>query len=95
MNGRRIQQQHYIVINWAQHLNSFIRHADIVKMANITMLSSLAGNSPDGDFKNALFHAFYLFSNNCHGTALDVYTSVKNTVMMYLKRYLILMSLLC
>src|SRR5581483_4418548 len=25
----------------AQHLNSFIRHADIVKMANITMLSSL------------------------------------------------------
>jgi alpha-L-arabinofuranosidase len=59
----------------AQHLNSFIRHADIVKMANITMLSSLVGNSPDGDTKNALFHAFYLFSNNCHGTALDVYTS--------------------
>src|SRR5665647_948134 len=59
----------------AQHLNSFIRHADIVKMANVTMLSNLVGNSPDGDFKNSLFHAFYLFSNNCHGTALDVYTS--------------------
>lgn len=58
-----------------QHLNSFIRHADIVKMANITMLSSLAGYSPDGDYKNALFHAFYLYSNNCHGTSLDVYTS--------------------
>jgi alpha-N-arabinofuranosidase len=58
-----------------QHLNSFIRHADIVKMANITMLSSLAGYSPDGDFKNALFHAFYLYSNNCHGTSLDVLTS--------------------
>ncbi|SPE62754.1 Alpha-L-arabinofuranosidase C-terminal domain family [Verrucomicrobia bacterium] len=57
----------------AQHLNSFIRHADIVKMANITMLSSLVGNSPDGDFKNALYQAFYLYSNNSRGTALDVY----------------------
>ena len=58
----------------AQHLNSFIRHADIVKMANITMLSSLVGNSPDGDFKNALFQSFYLYSINCHGTSLDVYS---------------------
>ncbi|HUZ08204.1 MAG TPA: alpha-L-arabinofuranosidase C-terminal domain-containing protein, partial [Candidatus Paceibacterota bacterium] len=57
----------------AQHLNSFIRHADIVKMANITMLSSLVGNSPDGDYKNALYQAFYLYSNNARGTALDVY----------------------
>jgi alpha-N-arabinofuranosidase len=59
----------------AQHLNSFIRHADIVKMANITMLSSLAGNSPDGDFRNALFQPFYLYSNYCHGTSLNVFTS--------------------
>ncbi|MGA2852635.1 MAG: alpha-L-arabinofuranosidase C-terminal domain-containing protein [Verrucomicrobiota bacterium] len=57
----------------AQHLNSFIRHADVVKMANITMLSSLVGNSPDGDFKNTLYQAFYLYSNNARGTALDVY----------------------
>jgi alpha-N-arabinofuranosidase len=57
----------------AQHLNSFIRHADIVKMANITMLSSLVGNSPEGDFKNALYQAFYLYSNNSHGASLDVY----------------------
>ena len=56
----------------AQHLNSFIRHADIVKMANITMLSSLVGTSPDGDYKNALYQAFYLYSNNARGTALDV-----------------------
>ena len=59
----------------AQHLNSFIRNADIVKMANITMLSSLVGNSPDGDFKNSIFQPFYLYSNNCHGTSLDVYTN--------------------
>jgi alpha-L-arabinofuranosidase len=58
----------------AQHLNSFIRHADIVKMANITMLSSLVGSSPEGDFRNALFQTFYLYSNKCRGTSLDVYT---------------------
>ncbi len=38
----------------AQHLNSFIRHADIVKMANITILSSLVGTSPEGDFHRFL-----------------------------------------
>lgn len=59
----------------AQHLNSFLRHADIVKMANLTMLSSLVGTSPDGDYKNALYNAFYLYSNNCTGTSLDVYTN--------------------
>jgi alpha-N-arabinofuranosidase len=59
----------------AQHLNSFIRHADIVRMANITMLSSLVGNSADGDFRNALYHPFYLYSNNAQGTSLDVYVS--------------------
>jgi alpha-N-arabinofuranosidase len=59
----------------AQHLNSFIRHADIVKMANLTFLTSLAGSSPDGDFKNTLFYPFYLYSQNCQGVALDVYTN--------------------
>jgi len=57
----------------AQHLNSFIRHADIVKMANLTFLTSLVGSSPEGDFKNTLFYPFYLYSQNCQGTALDVY----------------------
>jgi alpha-N-arabinofuranosidase len=59
----------------ALHLNSFIRHADIVKMANLTMITSLAGNSPDGDYKNTLFYPFYLYSHNCHGTSLDVFTN--------------------
>jgi alpha-N-arabinofuranosidase len=59
----------------AQHLNSFIRHADIVKMANLTFLTSLAGSSPDGDFKNTLFYPFYLYSQNCQGTSLDVFTN--------------------
>jgi alpha-N-arabinofuranosidase len=59
----------------AQHLNSFIRHADIVKMANITFLTSLVGSSPDGDYRNTLFYPFYLYSNNCLGTSLDVFTN--------------------
>ena len=59
----------------AQHLNSFIRHADIVKMANLTFLTSLVGSSPDGDFKNTLFYPFYLYSHNCLGTSLDVFTN--------------------
>ena len=59
----------------AQHLNSFIRHADIVRMANMTMLSNLVGHSPEGVYKNATFKAFWLYSNNCFGTSLDVSTS--------------------
>ena len=62
----------------AQHLNSFIRHADIVKMANLTFLTGLVGSSPDGDFKNTLFYPFYLYSQNCLGTSLDVYTKCEN-----------------
>ncbi len=58
----------------AQHLNSFIRHADIVKMANLTFLSSLVGLTPEGDYKNTLYYPFYLYSNNCRGISLDVYT---------------------
>ncbi len=58
----------------AQHLNSFIRHADVVKMANITMITTLVGNSPEGDFKNSVFHTFSLYSHNALGTALDVKT---------------------
>jgi alpha-N-arabinofuranosidase len=42
-------------------------------MANITMLSSLVGLSPEGDFKNALYQSFYLYSKNSRGIALDVH----------------------
>jgi alpha-L-arabinofuranosidase len=59
----------------ALHLNSFIRHADVVKMANLTFLTGLVGSSPDGDFKNTLFYPFYLYSQNCLGTSLDVFVN--------------------
>ena len=52
----------------AQHLNAFLRHADIVKMANVTMITSLVGNDPEGHFKNALFHTFSLYSNQALGS---------------------------
>ncbi len=58
----------------AQHLNSFIRHADIVKMANLTMITSLVGNNLEGDFKNSNFYTFELYSKNAVGTSLDAYT---------------------
>jgi alpha-N-arabinofuranosidase len=58
----------------AQYFNSFIRHADVVKMANYTMFTSLLGNDKvKGTFKTPLFHTFKLFSNNCLGNSVDAY----------------------
>lgn len=60
----------------AMYLNSFIRHADIVKMANYTlMISLLARDREKGTFKTPLFHTFKLFSNNCRGTSVDAWVS--------------------
>jgi alpha-N-arabinofuranosidase len=58
----------------AQCFNSFIRHADIVKMSNFTMLTSLLGSDRDkGTFKTPLFYIFKTFSNNCLGKSVDTY----------------------
>jgi alpha-L-arabinofuranosidase len=60
----------------AQSLNSFIRHADVVKMANFTMMTSLLSSDPaKGTFKSPLFYTFKLFSNNCLGNAIDTYVA--------------------
>jgi len=62
------------VLPVAQSLNSFIRHADVVKMANFTALTSLLSSEPNkGTYKSPLFHAFKLFSGNCLGTSVDTY----------------------
>jgi len=62
------------VLPIAQCFNSFIRHADIVKMSNFTMLTSLLGNDPGkGTYKTPLFYIFKAFSNNCRGNAIDTY----------------------
>jgi alpha-N-arabinofuranosidase len=62
------------VLPVAQCFNSFIRHADMVKMANFTLLTSLlAGDREKGTFRTPLFHTFKLFSNNCRGNSIDTY----------------------
>jgi alpha-L-arabinofuranosidase len=62
------------VLPIAQCFNSFIRHANIVKMANFTMLTSLLGNeNGKGTFKTPLFYIFKSFSNNCIGNSIDTY----------------------
>ncbi|HTR82460.1 MAG TPA: alpha-L-arabinofuranosidase C-terminal domain-containing protein, partial [Bacteroidota bacterium] len=62
------------VLPIAQCFNSFIRHADIVKMSNFTMLTSLLSVDPEkGSFKTPLFYTFKLFSNNCRGNSVDTY----------------------
>ena len=68
--GRNFQS----VLPIAQCLNSFIRHSDIVKMANFTMMTSLLSIDKDKrSFKSPLFYAFKLFSNNCRGNSVDTY----------------------
>jgi alpha-L-arabinofuranosidase len=62
------------VLPVAQCLNSFLRHADVVKMANFTMATSLLSTDREkGSFKAPLFYTFKLFSNNCLGTSIDTY----------------------
>ncbi len=79
------------VLPVAQCLNSFIRHANVVKMANFTMLTSLlSSDAKKGTFKSPLFYTFKLFSNNCLGKSVDVYvdcdtfSTVKYTNIPYL-----------
>jgi alpha-N-arabinofuranosidase len=68
--GRNFQS----VLPIAQCLNSFIRHSDIVKMSNFTMMTSLLSTDREkGSFKTPLFHTFKLFSNNCRGNTIDTY----------------------
>lgn len=68
--GRNLQS----VLPVAQCLNSFIRYANVVKMANFTMMTSLLSTDKDkGSFKSPLFYTFKLFSNNCRGNSVDTY----------------------
>ena len=70
--GRNFQS----VLPIAQCLNSFIRHADVVRMANFTLATSLLGSDREkGTFKTPLFYAFKLFSNNCRGNTIDTYVA--------------------
>ena len=62
------------VLPIAQCLNSFIRHADVVKMTNFTLATSLLGSDTEkGTYKTPLFYVFKSFSNNCLGNSVDTY----------------------
>ena len=62
------------VLPVAQSLNSFIRHADEVRMTNFTTMTSLLSGEPKkGTYKSPLFYTFKLFSNNCRGNSIDTY----------------------
>jgi alpha-N-arabinofuranosidase len=62
------------VLPIAQCLNSFIRHADVVKMANFTLMTSLlSADREKGSYKSPLFYTFKLFSNDCLGNSIDTY----------------------
>lgn len=64
------------VLPVAQSLNSFIRHANVVKMANFTTMTSLLSSEPKkGTYKSPLFYTFKLFSNNCLGNSVDTYVA--------------------
>ena len=68
--GRNFQS----VLPIAQCLNSFIRHADVVKMTNFTMMTSLLSSDREkGSYKSPLFYTYKLFSNNCLGNSIDTY----------------------
>ena len=62
------------ILATAQYFNAFIRHADVVKMANYTMFTSLLSTDREkGNFKSPLFYTFKLFSNNCIGSSVDAF----------------------
>jgi len=64
------------VLPIAECLNSFVRHADVVKMANFTMATSLLSSDPKkGTYKSPVFYTFKLFSNNCLGNSIDTYVA--------------------
>ncbi len=62
------------VLPVAECFNSFIRHSDIVKMADFTLLTSLLGSDKvKGTYKTPLFYIFKAYSNNCRGNSVDTY----------------------
>lgn len=58
------------------HLNAFIRHADMVKMANIAQIVNMIApirTKPDGLVLQTIFYPFELYSQYGGDTALDVF----------------------
>jgi alpha-N-arabinofuranosidase len=77
--GREALEEHYnledaLVI--AGFLNTFVRNADIVKMANMAQLTNVIApifTNEGGMFKQTIFFPLALFANNVLGTSLDAF----------------------
>ena len=57
----------------AQYLNSFVRHADVVKIACIAQIVNVIApllTGPDGVLKQSIYHPLRLFSQHAAGQAL-------------------------
>jgi alpha-N-arabinofuranosidase len=59
----------------AMCLNAFIRHADFVKMANLTMLTSLVQTDRETGnlYKSPQWYMWKLVSGNCRGASIDTF----------------------
>ena len=61
----------------ATYLNTFIRNANVVKMANLAQLVNVIApifTSKEGSWYQTIFYPLSLFANNCFGKSLDIYT---------------------
>lgn len=78
--GEQQLEEHYnlqdaLVV--AQYLNTFVRNADIVKMANMAQLVNVIAPmmiTNDKLWKQTIYYPLRLFAENCFGDALNVYT---------------------
>jgi alpha-N-arabinofuranosidase len=78
--GRRILEERYnledaLVV--ATFLNSFVRHAHIVKIANMAQLVNVIApifSSENGMFLQTIYYPLQLFANNSRGKSLELYT---------------------
>jgi len=77
--GRRILEEHYnledaLVV--ATFLNTFVNHAQSVKMANMAQLVNVIApifTNEQGLFLQTIYHPLQLFANNTRGKALDLF----------------------
>jgi alpha-N-arabinofuranosidase len=76
--GRRILEEHYnledaLVVS--SYLNTFVNHANIVKIANLAQLVNVIApifTSDKGLYLQTIYYPLQLFATHCHGTALDL-----------------------
>ena len=76
--GRNILEEHYnledaLVVS--SFLNTFVNHANIVKIANMAQLVNVIApifTNSNGLYLQTIYYPLQLFATHCHGTALDL-----------------------